>query len=437
MGYLNTAVSLVNTFGDGNIRVPEDRMPRKSVAELASEGTFQFGFLVADSMSIDSAATLARTAERTYASFVQTVIGMNSTIDITASGAIPDYIKKIHQNMKEAAEETSVLPDGSVYVEAVNLNTDAVYSDKYDRFIVSYETADASLNHKIMVDMKNGQRYVFEGFDTTPMPQPKSRVVVEANTLTRTELIKDALKDPSAYTGRDKTSRKDYDNKETIPTLLGDREVKKQNDTQPYLMKVRLTGVNDKNEFVQFVDFIVGVKVNLHLIKSSEMVDNIARAITEKSGFFKFVRWTTGEISFFKDFLLSVGETRNKIAARTDGSNPFWSQTDRIRDRAKTMKKLFSKVQFVPNSTLAITNYEIERIREISGYDMNDPRIARKMIDSLFLMTFIIVDEGSSTVKIMYNYEKSFKVIALETLERETMQSTNRLGKELLRMTVR
>ena len=59
--------------------------------------------------------------------------------------------------------------------------------------------------------------------------------------------------------------------------------MKKQNDTQPYLMKVRLTGVNDKNEFVQFLDFIVGVKVNLHLVKSSEMVDNLARSITEKN----------------------------------------------------------------------------------------------------------------------------------------------------------
>ena len=437
MGYLDEVNALAKQVA--NIGIPADRMPKKSLAERASEGTFQFGFLVADSMSIDSAATLARTSERTYASFVQTVISMNSTIDVTAPNAIPDYIKQLHRNLRESVEEeTSILPDGSVYVEAVNLNTDAVYSDRYEKVFLSFECVDQA-PRQLMLDMRDGQHYVFEGFDLLPMPYIGDCPFYEArNELTRTQLVKDALKDPSAYSSANaKKNPKDYAISDSVPSLLGDKEVKKQNDTQPYLMKVRLTGVNDKNEFVQFIDFIVGVKVNLHLVKSSEMVDNITRSITEKNGFFKFIRWTTGEISFFKDFLLSVSDIKNKIASRSSGSNPYWTTADRMRDRAKLQKKLFDRNQFVPNSTIAITNYEVERVREISGYDLSDPKIARRVIDALFLMTFIIVDEGSSTVKIMYNYEKSFKMIALETLDRETMQSTNRLGKELLRMTVR
>ena len=431
MGYLDDVNAIAKKVV--NIGIPADRMPKKSLAERASDGTFQFGFLVADSMSIDSAATLARTSERTYASFVQTVISMNNTVDITAPNAIPEYIRQLHQNLRESVEEeTSILPDGSVYVETVNLNTDAVYSDRYEKIFLSFECVD-ECPRSIMLDMQNGQHYVLEGIDTSSMPYVGNCPFYEAGEpeLTRTELIKNALNNP-----RNNASMKDSAIERT-PTLLGDREVKKQNDTQPYLMKVRLTGVNDKNEFVQFLDFIVGVKVNLHLVKSSEMVDNLARSVTEKNGLFKFIRWTTGEISFFKDFLLSVNDTKNKIAARSSGSNPYWATADRMRNQAKKQKMLFEKFQFVPNSTIAVTNYEIDRIRELSGYDLSDPKIAKRVIDALFLMTFIIVDEGSSTVKIMYNYENTFKVIALETLERETMQSTNRLGKELLRMTVR
>lgn len=434
MGYLDEVNTLAKTVI--NIGIPADRMPKKSLAERASDGTFQFGFLVADSMSIDSAATLARTSERTYASFVQTVISMNNTIDITAPNAVPEYIKQLHQNLRESVEEeTSILPDGSVYVETVNLNTDAVYSDRYEKFFLSFEGVN-DCPHTLMLDMKNKQHYVFENFDTTAMPYVGDCPFYEARQpeLTRTELVKNALNNPSSLKGS--PNMKDGAVERT-PVLLGDKEVKKQNDTQPYLMKVRLTGVNDKNEFVQFLDFIVGVKVNLHLVKSSEMVDNLARSVTEKNAFFKFIRWTTGEISFFKDFLLSINDTKNKIASRASGNNPYWAMADRMRDRAKTQRMLFEKKQFVPNSTIAITNYEVDRIRDTSGYDLSDPKIARRVIDALFLMTFIIVDEGSSTVKIMYNYENTFKVIALETLERETMQSTNRLGKELLRMTVR
>ena len=34
----------------------------------------------------------------------------------------------------------------------------------------------------------------------------------------------------------------------------------------PYAMQVRLMAVNDKKEFVQFMDFVLGVKTILHPI---------------------------------------------------------------------------------------------------------------------------------------------------------------------------
>ena len=39
----------------------------------------------------------------------------------------------------------------------------------------------------------------------------------------------------------------------TVPQLLKDNDVKKQNDMQPYMMQVRLSAINDDEEFVQFV----------------------------------------------------------------------------------------------------------------------------------------------------------------------------------------
>jgi hypothetical protein len=55
-------------------------------------------------------------------------------------------------------------------------------------------------------------------------------------------------------------------------------------------------------------------------------------------------------------------------------------------------------------------------------------------MNSLFLMNFAIVDDGTRTVDILYDGENTFQTYALETLERELMNSSNRIGKELTRM---
>ena len=49
-------------------------------------------------------------------------------------------------------------------------------------------------------------------------------------------------------------------------------------------------------------------------------------------------------------------------------------------------------------------------------------------------MNFIIVDDGTRTVDILYDGETSYQTYALETLEREVTASSNKIGRELTRM---
>ena len=65
---------------------------------------------------------------------------------------------------------------------------------------------------------------------------------------------------------------------------------------------------------------------------------------------------------------------------------------------------------------------------------MENTKIARRMIDALFLMAFIIVDDGSGTVEILYKDEPAYQTYALETLERDLSMNSNKLGREIGRM---
>ena len=49
-------------------------------------------------------------------------------------------------------------------------------------------------------------------------------------------------------------------------------------------------------------------------------------------------------------------------------------------------------------------------------------------------MAFVIVDEGSQTLDILYQDGSSFETIALETIQREISTNSNRIGNELGRL---
>lgn len=221
-----------------------------------------------------------------------------------------------------------------------------------------------------------------------------------------------------------------------IPTLMKDNDVKKSNDLQPYGMQVRLMAINDKNEFVQFMDFIVGVKVVLHCIKSNEMIVNVQNALNNNGFLFNFIRWTTGEKSLFKDLALNINNTKLDIANKSKGASPWWSTLKRLKEtsRAQLPLKFFDKTKLVPQSTIVLSSFDTDAIEKMSGYNLRDPKFGKKLMNALFLMNLVIVDEGTGTLEVLYDGENSYQTYTLEALQREISMNSNKLGKELTRM---
>ena len=88
----------------------------------------------------------------------------------------------------------------------------------------------------------------------------------------------------------------------------------------------------------------------------------------------------------------------------------------------------------VPNATIVITSFEVEDIRNEYGFDVRDIYFAKKLMKELFLLGFIIIDEGTETIDILYDGSDSFETYTLETLEREVSLNSNKLGREIGRM---
>lgn len=105
MGLLSDIVSIVK----GNVDTDQLRSNIKSkkyssISTRASEGTLQFPILISDAMDIDTAQMIVKALERNYATFVQTVLSMNSA---TSETDMADYLKQFHQNFAPSSNPLS------------------------------------------------------------------------------------------------------------------------------------------------------------------------------------------------------------------------------------------------------------------------------------------------------------------------------------------
>jgi hypothetical protein len=217
------------------------------------------------------------------------------------------------------------------------------------------------------------------------------------------------------------------------PKLL-DRDVKRSNDMVPYAVQVRLIAVNDKKEFVQYVDFIVGIKTILHPIDSNEIIDNIVRTLKNDNLGFKLLKWTSGEISLFKDIILSVDDMKDEAINRQKGKTPFFSTLKRLKNKKIKARNFTIPTKILPNSTLVITSYEVDVLQKNYGFDLYRDIIAKRVLEKLFLMAFIIYDEGSDTVSILYDGDSKFQTYSIEGLKRDNLQHRSQYAQEIGKM---
>lgn len=402
---------------------------RKSIARGANDATIQFPCLVSRSCPIDMANSCMRLLDRTYAEFVKIYFSMNSTIDISVDPTPAHYLRKYHQNLSLESKDSPVKDDTEVYVS----------EDK--KVCVSYEPANGKGHFSIKEENTRQLKPVLSQYDLRPFPGMMLEFGRDADDTvrlpknTQETLLANAL--ANSQKEDDKSKREWLNTKASIAKninapKLTDSDAQKANDMMPYGVEVKLMAINGDQEFVNYMTFIVGVKAVLHPIDSDDMTTNIIRTLTNSSNVFNFIRWTTGEISFFKDFLFNVKNIRDDVRGKSTTGNPYFAALRRAKNAGVSVSKLGVN-KMIPNATVIITDSECEFLKS-KGFDLTNPRIAKILISKLFLMTFVILDEASRVISILYDGSDDFQVFSIESLEKDVAMSSSKLSKEIGRM---
>lgn len=437
---IKNAPRVINNISQSNIR-------GKSMIRRAKDATFQFPMIIPKSCPIDMATACTRMMDRVYAGYTQIALGNNSTMNMALDSSPTQFLKRFHQNIKfEQAIADLAVPEDEreAYMEKAYNGEYRVFADPDRKFFMLFNVADKKLGMMLEsnreglkpylseINMSKQMRDIFESGYEEEYTEAESD---ETNAEDLTQALLDGKLKQQQLADRRALADIAKNNAAALRgPQLTDGDIKRMNDMTPYAVQIRLSVVNSADEFVQYMDIVVGIKTVLHLVDTDDMISNLEKALQNRSGLFRFLRWTTGEISLVKDLLLNMDDLRFDAANQNAGKSPLFGNLKRMKRRGVGMSGFAMPHGLIPNATLLVTSYEVDHMKNTYGIDMREESVAKKLMEGLDLMTFIICDDGAGTVDILYDGDATFQTYALESIEREVSMNSNKLGREIGRM---
>lgn len=426
---------------------------KRSISASAMEGTANFPVLVEDSISIDDGILISRAAEKKYASFLLTVLTMDPYLEVE-KGQTPSasaYLKQFHQNMRVKDPVKGVHLDLGQFLKESYEGNDMDYSlmesEAFKMAYTIYEGVtksvpqDRNIELNYTVEEVTSQDSLNERFRTSmPTMEAKGVTSVKLDTqggnvrfenpayVNQTLVNVNNPKDSGAP--MPKTSVRD---RGTQWKPLTDNDCKKANDLVPTLLHVRVYPIDKyTREELTPIDFIMGVKATLHPIPLSELSRMVVTGMRNEDMLFNFIRWTTGEIKFFKDFVFAIDSL--KMDAKDTGRDVTgWRPALKRRKNMSKAKLRFSKNSIMPNATMVVSQAGIDYIKDTYGYDLSDERIVKRMMDIYFLLGFVSVNTVNQRATFRFDGIDSTDAYTFDTLRREN-QNDDKAFKNMMKM---
>ena len=207
------------------------------------------------------------------------------------------------------------------------------------------------------------------------------------------------------------------------PRLI-DQEVKKANELQPAVIQVNYSQKNEAGEF-ELRSFLAGIKSRLIPVSSTDIVERLIAKNKTKINFLNFIRATTGEIKFFKDFLFAIDQAKldSKNAVKKGEAAAIWNclANRAVKNTNSKLKKLGNDASAI--TMLVISQETVNYMKNVHKFDLEKMNNTKMICDSYNLMGIIIADESIEVIKSYYVGNSNYEQIAYSFLEKEAKNS--------------
>lgn len=200
-----------------------------------------------------------------------------------------------------------------------------------------------------------------------------------------------------------------------------DTDVKKANEMTPTLMVVQFNELDPDGKIAGRKPFVAGVKSRLISVDSTDIIERIVVKNKTKVNFLNFIRATTGEIKFFRDFLFCIDQAKidAKNSVKKGEAAKMWKVLE-----SRSSKNFHNKARKSGNDASAITTLVINQetvnmIKKNYDFDLERVANAKSILDAYNLLGIVIADESIEVVKFLYAGNDMFEQQAYSYLNKE------------------
>ena len=394
-----------------------------SIAKQAKDGVMQFPFICTRSLSLETVQMLTKASERNFASLLQVVFNMNQITD-TSNPA--DYIRKFHRNINDSINGprdavtfvfNSEIPDAmrrDIMRKVCEGNI--VFSDMFEMKTLNEKYMPKDYKMMIALEAKGGHK----GRGTTI-----NNPIYNHNTYNNNNSTNNTNHSNTTFNvrggGGSRNDRVDPSKTTVVPNnLFIDSDVRKANEMQPTLMHVRILHERPTSDKSEYVDFIVGVKATIHPIATEDMINHLVAILQDRGKIFELVRWTTGEISLFKDLIFNIDAIKDEIkGVRSGKSSKWWTILKQIKAKRR-MNHWTMREPILPNASLVVSMEEADYIKANYGFDILEDETGKKILNALNIISFSVVDTASEVVHTITDGDSSYTINTFKGLEKDT-----------------
>ena len=428
-----------------------------NIAKAAAGLTAVFPVIVTEAVPLDQAVMVSKAIERKCVAMLQMLFAANQIT--TATGAF-EYMKRFHTNLSSDLDLSGMDVDDVIgytnkigtRLESVSKNrslieladmtvddivemsegiplTETTIRREIDRII--YEaTVD-----KTVLDVVNQckdimhEQFIDEGINEGSLNDFQFRTVMNeysafksTNTKVTTTRTDDTGIETQTTTSDDSQTNDIKNTYEILNKNVLKSDIAKANEATPSLMIVHFTSTIDNGDSIVNT-CVIGVKARIQYVPSSEMISRIILKNNDRKGLLNFIRATTGEIKFFKDFLFAVDRAKVDAVAKSGkgSSSKVWKLLELRANRAKLNKSTGrNNSDAAAITTIVVSRAEADIIKKQYRIDITKAGTLLSIMKGYNLMCAVLVDEVSERVDFMYDDGSSnFETLSFMSLERE------------------
>jgi len=358
----------------------------RSINSATKDLVLTFPVMFSRNMELATAELIAKALEAKYANLVKMLL---TAMAITNATDAIDYVKNIHSNMQ--------------------------FNDGID--VDDYLTINNKLAKEsgAMTMFTPGTKAVYENYKHSlkhSLPLTNT-IITEADA---------------------KRNGNGGDNKPGSITLTQDK-LDKANLQMPLMMKVNFISKATGRPIT--TSAYLGIKCKLFDVAGLDIVQRIVSKNSSAISLFNFIRATSQEIGFWRDFVFALSKAKvDAISnARNGSSSKMWKALEQRATKSKLNQFFRQKNDATAITSLLVTTDEVEELKKNNDIDLSRSNVARKIMSDYNLLCIGIVDETTESVALIFDTgDDEYELVRFKSLKKEKDMDAKQIVNLLTKM---